>query len=88
MPDEDVFLTQPEHVNEFGVKFWQHETGTSYARGKGLNNVIVYAIEEASGRRSILICQYNEDDTGETVFENPSFEAVCVRLDIMGVWKS
>jgi hypothetical protein len=76
-------LGKPIGVNEIGTKFWVSAELTRWARGADshgtrLPKVTCWIAELASCTRSYLVTEGNTP-----VFDNQSFEAIAVHIDLM-----
>lgn len=74
----DVFLSPPQHVNAAGVKFWFDRESTGYARSKGLDQIIVFYVEEANGSRTRLVTEHQQP-----LHECTSIEGIACYLDVL-----
>lgn len=74
------FESAPYHIGENGAKWWLDQTSTDYAQSRGLDDVVVWFVEETDGRRTRLVtCQQ------EIIHENQSLEALGVWLDALAL---
>jgi hypothetical protein len=76
-----MFKTEPDFINETGVKWWHDESSTRYARtpdlfGITLPKVACFRVEFPSGERSLVIVE-----DGQAVWEGQRLEDMGVEID-------
>lgn len=76
------FETEPDFMNELGVKWWRDDSTTHYAQKPDIHGTTLEAVcfylEEPNGRRTrVLISK-----AGEIIEEDQSLEALAVKIDI------
>lgn len=76
----NIYETEPDFINEEGVKFWYDESSTNYAKKIGLENVVIFFIEESNKRKTRLITE-NQEVLGDY----QQLEALCVKLDMIAL---
>jgi hypothetical protein len=79
----DTFKTEPDFVNDLGIKWWYDESSTTYARrpdayGTCLPKVTCFKIEFPSGERSFII---TEDQ--QPIWEGKRLEDMGIEIDKM-----
>jgi hypothetical protein len=76
------FDKEPDFINEQGIKWWFDSVATKYAQDKGLNNIMVWAVEQGDKTRTFVITQEN-GDSAEVVYETKRLEDVFYHIDIL-----
>jgi len=78
----DIFETEPEFINELGVKWWRDIETTRYAQSpdkNGINlQVICFFIEEPNGRKTRVLV--NKDR--EIIEETQKLEEMGTKIDV------
>ena len=77
---ENIWSTPPLTTNELGIKFWLDRSTTSYAKNKGLVDVVVFFTENVEGYRNRIITENQE-----VVWESRELEAIAAHIDIMAL---
>lgn len=74
------FETEPDFVNDLGVKWWYDEFTTQYAQKPdfwGIKlNAICYYVEEPNGNRTRVLVS-----DGNIIEEDQNLEALAVKID-------
>jgi len=85
---KEIFVGEPDFVNEVGVKWWKDESTTRYAqradiKGTKLENVVCFAIEEANGHRTRVLVSQEQG----VLCEDRSLEGIACKIDVLKVLK-
>jgi hypothetical protein len=75
-------MTEPDFVNEIGVKYWFQNDLTRYAFLKGLRGVRVWLAERPTGFKAYIL---TEDDT--VLLEDQTLEGLGLKIDLMAFQK-
>lgn len=77
------FDTEPEFVNELGIKWWQDKSTTEYARNPDSAGTVlaahVWFIEHPNGWRTRVIVS----EQGEILDEAQALEDIGMKIDIL-----
>lgn len=78
-----VFDTEPDFVNEIGVKWWRDTYTTQYAQKKDSQgtslDAVCYYVEEVSGKRTRLLVHRS----GTILADDQSLEGIGIKIDIL-----
>lgn len=70
--------SEPDHINEQGVKWWQDEDMAGYARGKGIDDVELWYVERPDGYRTRVMTRI-----GEPIYDDQTAEGMACHIDMM-----
>ena len=79
---ENIWIKPPDFVNKIGVKWWLDKETTKYSKSKGLDDVVVWYVEDTEQVRTRLIVQNNEP-----VEDCQSLEGILSKIDVLYLLK-
>lgn len=78
--------TEPDFINEEGVKWWVDKSTTDYAQrkdSKGITlDIICYVIDRPDGYRTRVLIE-----EGNIIDDNTSLEAIACKIDMLKLIK-
>ena len=76
------FDKEPDFINEQGIKWWFDSVATKYAKDKGLNNIMVWDVEQGDKTRIFVITE-EKGDSAEVIYETKGLEDVFYHIDFL-----
>lgn len=84
----DVFATEPDFINELGVKWWIDKMTTNYAQSPDVwgtrLNAMCFFVEEPGGRRTRVLI---DRGTENVLAEDQALDGIGCKIDILKALK-
>ena len=82
----DIFETEPDFINEIGVKWWKDDYITNYAQREDQNGIklngVGFYIQETSGRKSRVFIM-----DGKIIAADQTLDGIGCKIDILKMLK-